>query len=306
MSQVEQQKRVIVTGGSGKAGRYVVQEFVNRGYTVLNLDLKPLPSLPTRTLITDLTNAGQVFNALASYVGNIAASSTTPRPIDAIVHLAAIPAVFMVPDNEVFRINTLSTYNVLDAASKLGIRKAIIASSETTYGLCFAYEDRVPVYLPLDEDYPVDPMDSYALSKVVNERTGRAFHLRDGMDVYAYRIGNVIEPHEYPALIEGFRDPSARKRIVWSYIDARDLAQACRLGVETDGLGFRVFNIANNDVSSDLPTRELLRRYYPDVPVRLELGEHETLLSNRRAQEELGFQPAYTWMDAASLKSPLE
>jgi nucleoside-diphosphate-sugar epimerase len=306
MPQVEQQKRVIVTGGSGKAGRYVVQEFVDHGYTVLNLDLKPLPSLPTRTLITDLTDAGQVFNALASYVGNITASSTTPRPLDAIVHLAAIPAIFMVPDNEVFRINTLSTYNVLDAASKLGIRKAIIASSETTYGLCFAYEDRVPVYLPLDEDYPVDPMDSYALSKVVNERTGRAFHLRDGMDVYAYRIGNVIEPHEYPALIEGFRDPSARRRIVWSYIDARDLAQACRLGVETDGLGFRVFNIANNDVSSDLPTRELLRRYYPDVPVRLELGEHETLLSNRRAKADLGFQPAHTWMDASSLKPPLE
>jgi len=306
MPTSNQEKRVIVTGGSGKAGRYVVQEFVDHGYTVLNLDLKPLPSLPTRTLITDLTDAGQVFNALASYVGNIAASSTTPRPIDAIVHLAAIPAIFMVPDNEVFRINTLSTYNVLDAASKLGVRKAIIASSETTYGLCFAYEDRVPAYLPWDEDYPVDPMDSYALSKVVNERTGRAFHLRDGMDVYAYRIGNVIEPHEYPALIEGFRDPSARKRIVWSYIDARDLAQACRLGVETDGLGCRVFNIANNEVSSDLPTRELLRRYYPDVPVRLELGEHETLLSNRQAQEELGFQPVHTWMDAASLKPPLE
>jgi len=170
--------------------------------------------------------------------------------------------------------------------------------------MCFAYEDRVPVYLPLDEDYPVDPMDSYALSKVVNERTGRAFHLRDGMDAYAYRIGNVIEAHEYPALIKGVADPSARRRIVWSYIDARDLAQSCRRGVETDGLGFRVFNVANDEVSPDLPTRESLRRYYPDVAVRLELGEHETLLSNRWAKEELGFRPAHTWMDAASSKSP--
>jgi nucleoside-diphosphate-sugar epimerase len=303
MPKAEQEKRVIVTGGSGKAGRYVVEELVDHGYAVLNLDLRPLPSLPARTLITDLTDAGQVFNALASYVGAIDAASTRPMPIDAVVHLAAIPAIFMVPDNEVFRINTLSTYNVLDAASKLGIGKAIIASSETTYGLCFAYEDRVPVYLPLDEDYPVDPMDSYALSKVVNERTGRAFHLRNGMDVYAYRIGNVIEPHEYPALIEGFADPVARRRIVWSYIDARDLAQACRRGIETDGSGFRVFNIANDEVSSDLPTRDLLRRYYPDVPVRLELGEHETLLSNRRAKKELGFRPAHTWMDAASSTS---
>ena len=291
--------RIIVTGGSGKAGRYVVEEFIAHGYTVLNLDLRPSPTAGVRTLITDLTDAGQVFNALASYVGSTDAGSQRPQPIAAVVHLAAVPAVFIVPDNEVFRINTLSTYNVLDAASKLGIRKAIVASSETTYGICFAYDERDPAHFPLDEDYPVDPMDSYALSKVVNERTARAFHLRDGMDVYAFRIGNVIEPHEYPALIAGFADPAARKRIAWSYIDARDLAQACRLGVEVDGRGFRIFNIANDEVSSDRPTHELLSRYYPDVPVRRELGERETLLSNRRAREELGFRPRHTWMDQA-------
>lgn len=299
MSTSDSPRRIIVTGGSGKAGRYVVQEFAAHGYTVLNLDLRPSPIPEARTLITDLTDAGQVFNALASYVGDTAADSQRPQPIGAVVHLAAIPAVFLVPDNEVFRVNTLSTYNVLDAASKLGIKKAIIASSETTYGLCFAYDERDPVYLPLDEDYPVDPMDSYALSKIVNERTGRAFHLRDGMDVYAFRIGNVIEPHEYANLIAGFADPSARKRITWSYIDARDLAQACRLGVETDGLGYRVFNIANDETSSDRPTQELLGQYYPNVPVRRELGERETLLSNRRAKEELGFRPMHPWMNQA-------
>jgi len=132
MSETDPMKRIIITGGSGKAGRYVVREFVDHGYAVLNLDLTHLPSLPPRMLITDLTDAGQVFNALASYVGPIDAASTRPRPIDAVVHLAAIPAIFTVPDNEVFRINPLSTYHVLDAASKLGIRKALIASSETT------------------------------------------------------------------------------------------------------------------------------------------------------------------------------
>ena len=299
MSESGRVRRVIVTGGSGKAGRYVVQEFVGHGYQVLNLDLKVLPALPAPTLITDLTDAGQVFNALASYVGTGEGGSIRPQPIDAVVHLAAIPAVFIVPDNEVFRINTISTYNVLDAASKFGIRKVLIASSETTYGICFAYDDRDPLYFPLDEEYPVDPMDSYALSKVVNERTGRAFHLRDGMDVYAFRIGNVIEPSDYVNLIAGFADPGKRKRIAWSYIDARDLAQACRLGVETDGLGYRVFNIANDEVSSDLPTRELLRRYYPNVPLTRELGEHETLLSNKRVKEEFGFQPRHPWLERA-------
>jgi nucleoside-diphosphate-sugar epimerase len=300
MSEPGRAKRVLVTGGSGKAGKYVVQDFVEHGYHVLNLDRVTLPSLPAPTLRTDLTDAGQVFNALASYVGGREEGSIRPQPIDAVVHLAAIPALFIVPDTEVFRINTLSTYNVLDAASKLGIRKVILASSETTYGLCFAYEDRDPLSFPLEEDYPVDPMDSYALSKVVNERTGRAFHVRNGMDVYAFRIGNVIEPGDYAALIAGYADPSARKRITWSYIDSRDLAQACRRGVETDGLGFRIFNIANDEVSSNLPTQELLRRYFPNVPVQRELGAYEALLSNRRAKAELGFRPAHTWMEHAA------
>lgn len=299
MAESRRVRQVIVTGGSGKAGRYVVREFVEHGYRVLNLDLKALPGLPAPTLITDLTDLGQVFNALAGFVGDGESGSMRPQPIDAIVHLAAIPSIFIVPDNEVFRINTISTYNALDAAAKLGIRKVVIASSETTYGICFAFDDRDPVYFPLDEDYPVDPMDSYALSKVVNERTGRAFHLRDGMDVYAFRIGNVIEPDEYPDLISGYVDPGKRKRNAWSYIDARDLAQACRLGVERAGLGFRVFNIANDEVSSNLPTRQLLQRYFPHVRLTRELGEHETLLSNKRAKEELGFQPRHTWMEHA-------
>lgn len=290
-------KRVIVTGGSGKAGAYVVQEFHDHGYGVLNLDVRPREGLPVRTLRTDLTDAGQVFNALCSYVEAPGDGDTLrPQPIAAVIHLAAIPALQIVPDSEVYRINVLSTYNVLDAASKLGIPKVVFASSETTYGLCFAQDPRDPLYLPLDEEYPVDPMDSYALSKVVNERTGRAFHLRTGMDAYALRIGNVIEPHEYPRLIASFATPEERRRITWSYIDARDLAQACRLAVETDGLGFQVFNIANDEVSSHLPTLELTQRFFPTVPLRRAVGEFETLLSNRKAREVLGFRPAHTWM----------
>lgn len=300
MAQEGQGQRVIVTGGSGKAGKYVVQDLVEHGYEVVNLDLRHLPGLPARTLVTDLTDAGQVFNALTGFTGpREFEESLRPQPISAVVHLAAIPRIMLVPDNEVYRVNVMSTYNVLDAASKLGIKRVIIASSETTYGIVFAHEHRDPAYFPLDEEYPVDPMDSYALSKVCNERTGRAFHLRDGMDVYAFRIGNVIEPHEYEGLVASYDDPALRKRIAWSYIDARDLAQACRLGVQKGGLGYQVMNIVNDEVSSNLPTAELLRRFYPTVPIRGQLGERETLLSNRRAKDVLGFRPAHTWMQHA-------
>ena len=139
-------------------------------------------------------------------------------------------------------------------------------------------------------------MDSYALSKVVNEQTARAFALRSGADIYALRIGNVIEPHEYAGLVPGWKsDPGFRKKIAWSYIDARDLGEICRLALEKDGLGFQVFNAANDDTSSDLPTAELVRRFYPDVPLKLELGENETLLSNRKIREVLQFRQAHPW-----------
>jgi nucleoside-diphosphate-sugar epimerase len=290
-------KRIMFTGGSGKAGRHVVRHLVEHGHQVLNLDTKPLDNPKVRTLITDITDSGQVFNALSSYMGlHEFDPSLTPQPADAVVHFAAIPRIMIVPDNELFRVNVIGTYNVVEAAVKLGIRKIVIASSETTYGVIFANEPRDPAYFPLDEDYDVDPMDSYALSKVLNEKTARAFALRSGADIYALRIGNVIEPHEYETLVPKWKaDPAFRKKIAWSYIDARDLGEITRLAIEKDGLGYQVFNAANDDTSADLPTRELLRRFYPDVPVRGELGEFETLLSNRKIRDVLGFRQAHPW-----------
>ncbi|MBB3975231.1 nucleoside-diphosphate-sugar epimerase [Rhizobium azooxidifex] len=289
-------KRVMFTGGSGKAGRHVVRYLVDQGYQVLNLDTRPLDNPSVRTLITDITDSGQVFNALSSYMGlHEFDPSLRPQPVDAVVHFAAIPRIMITPDSELFRINALGTYNVIEAAVKLGIRKVVIASSETTYGLVFANEPRDPAYFPLDEDYDVDPMDSYALSKVVNEKTARAFALRSGIDIYALRIGNVIEPHEYELFPKWFADPGFRKRIAWSYVDARDLGQITARAIETNGLGYQVFNAVNDETSSDLPTRELLDRFYPGVPLKRELGEFETLLSNKKARDMLGFRPEHSW-----------
>ena len=288
--------RILFTGGSGKAGRHVVQYLLDQGYDILNIDTKPLHNPRVRTLITDITDAGQVFNAFSSYIGlHEFDEDLSPSKIDAVVHFAAIPRIMLTPDNEVYRINVMGTYNVLDAATKLGIKKVIIASSETTYGIVFAHGHRDPEYFPLDEEYPVKPMDSYATSKICNERTAEAFSMRTGTDIYALRIGNVIEPDEYALFPGWFAKPGFRKRIAWSYIDARDLGEIVRLGVETNGLGYQVFNAVNDHSSSDLPTAELLRRYYPNVPVRGEMGEFESLLSNRKAREMLGFRENHNW-----------
>lgn len=123
----------------------------------------------------------------------------------------------------------------------------------------------------------------------------RALVLRSGYDIYALRIGNVIEPHEYDRFPKWFADPGFRKRIAWSYIDARDLGQMTDLAIATDGLGYQVFNVANDDTSSDLPTSELIDRFYPGVPLKHELGEYETLLWNRKAREVLGFRSQHSW-----------
>jgi len=289
-------KRIVFTGGSGKAGRHAVPHLLANGYAILNVDLKPLELPGVNTLIADLTDSGQAFNALSMHFDFEGYEKPRlPSPPDAVVHFAAIPRVLIEPDNVTFAANVMSTYNVIEAAMKLGVRKVIVASSETTYGVCFTEGDKDFHAFPLEEDYDVDPTDSYGLSKVCNEKTARAFAMRFGADIYALRIGNVIEPHEYK-MFETFQaNPMLRKRSAWSYIDARDLGEIVRLCLEKDGLGFQVFNATNDTITLDTPTQEFLSKNFPHVPITRPLERFEAPLSNRKAREVLGFKEAHNW-----------
>lgn len=289
-------KRIVFTGGSGKAGRDVVPYLKAQGHEVFNLDLAPLDCPGVTTLNADLRDSGQVFNALSMHFDFAGlATGKGPAPLDAVVHFGAIPRILLKPDNATFADNVVSTYNVIEAACKLGIKKIVIASSETTYGVCFAEGDRDFKSFPLEEDYDIDPMDSYGLSKLVNEKTARAFAMRFGVDIYALRISNVMSPGDYARFPEFLADPPSRKRNAWSYIDARDLGQIVDLCLKKDGLGFEVFNAVNDTIVARQPTAEILAAYAPNTPVTRAMGEFEAPLSNRKAREVLGFVEEHNW-----------
>ena len=215
-----------------------------------------------------------------------------------VIHFAAYARNMLVPDNECFKGNVTSTYNVIEAASKLGVKKIISASSETTYGVCFSEGDTEYHSFPLGEDYDVDPMDTYALSKICGERTARTFARRYKNDIYVLRVGNVIEPHEYATdFPQHVNKPMTRKRNAWSYIDARDLGQICLRAIDKSDLGFQIFNATNSFITTKIPTKEFLEKMQPGVKVTREMGEWEGPLSNRKIREVLGFVDEHDWRD---------
>ena len=293
--------RIFFTGGSGKAGRHAIRHLLDRGHEVVNADLVP-SGLPCKELLVDLTDNGQVIGAMSQFADfdELEPGTGVPR-YDAVVHFAAVPRILIGTDAECFRINTLSTYNVLEAAAKLGVPKVVFASSETTYGVCFWDGRKDPDYVPIDEDHPTVPQDSYAMSKVCNEVTAQSFQARTGADIYGLRINNVVEPHEYerdfPAFLD---DPGKRRRNAFAYIDARDLGHLVDCCLRTDGLGYQVFNVANPDLAVRDTAAEIKARFYADVPQRREMGETETFFDAGKAQRMLGFAPKHSWRDVLS------
>ena len=275
-------KRVVVTGGSGKAGRAVVVDLLEHGYEVLNIDIAPSGLLTGAFLRVDLMNLGAVVEAL--------------HGSDAVVHLAAIPAPRLQTESVTFERNIITTYNVFQAAALLGILRVVSASSETTLGLPF---DRVtPAYAPIDEDHLLYPESSYALSKVLSEEMARQFARWHAMTIISLRFSNVIEPHDYAKFPEYWRDTALRKWNLWGYVDSRDVAQSCRLALEANLDGARSYIIAANDTVMNRPSAQLMAEVFPGVPLRAMTNDFATLLSIHAARRELKYTPRHSWREA--------
>ncbi|HVM56871.1 MAG TPA: NAD(P)-dependent oxidoreductase [Gaiellaceae bacterium] len=277
--------RVVVTGGSGKAGRAVVADLLAHGEDVLNVDLVRSDAVECEQLVADLTDYGETVEALRGAV--------------AVVHLAAIPAPGLRPDAPTFDVNTTSTYNVFSAATTLGLDRVVWASSETVLGLPFERER--PAYAPIDEEHPPYPEFSYALAKLVSEEMARQFNRWTGIPFVGLRFSNVMEPHDYARFPTFWDDPELRRWNLWGYVDARDVAQSCRLALGSELGGAEVFIVAAADTVMNRPSAELMAEVYPDVEIRGELGEFETLLSIAKARRLLGYEPGWSWRDASGL-----
>jgi nucleoside-diphosphate-sugar epimerase len=267
-----------------------VRHLREHGYEVTATDVAVGDARAEGVLEADLTDYGQATEVL--------------RGADAVVHLANIPAPGLATPAVTFNDNITMNFNVFHAAAALGLSKVVWASSETTLGLPFGGGiEQIPGapgelrYAPVDEDHFPFPTTTYALSKVASETVAEQISRWSGIPFVGLRISNIMEPHEYHRFPGYWPDAHARKWNAWGYVDVRDVAAACRLGLEADITGSQNVIIAAADTVMNRPSRDLLAEVFPDVPVNREISEYGTLLSIDRAKQVLGYVPAHSWRD---------
>jgi nucleoside-diphosphate-sugar epimerase len=284
--------KIAVTGGSGKLGHTVVAVLRQAGHEVVNLDA--VGRRGPGFVRVDLTNYGDTIDALFGQNDPSGGpdQATTPA-FDGLVHLAAIPAPGILSDVATFHNNILSTFNVLQAARRAGIKNIVYASSETVLGLPF---DVPPPYIPVDEGYPARPESMYSLVKHLEEQMAIELVRWDPtLKIIALRFSNVMDPEDYAEFPSFDVDSMLRKWNLWGYVDGRDGAQAVLKALELDTTGFDRFIIAAADTVMSRSNKDLVAEVFAGVPVTRDLGEHDTLLSIGKARRVLGYSPQYSW-----------
>ena len=278
-------KKVVVTGGSGRLGQFVIRELLAYGYQVLSLDRVPPREKLCPTWIADLRNPGDLFESLKEAHG--------------IIHLGAYQAPNLAADAETFGNNVTSTYNVLRAAADSKVKKVVVASSTAAFGFIYAKNLWAPDYLPLDENHPSNPGDSYGLSKVVGEQIADSIvTVQKAMTIASLRFPGVNFDLSYESFRDRWRNPATRASGFWTYIDARDAAETCRLALEAKFQGHEVF-IASAPLNCMIqPTRELVGKYLPrGAKIRKVSGTHWSCVDSAKARRVLGFKPKHIWQD---------
>jgi nucleoside-diphosphate-sugar epimerase len=281
---------IIVTGGSGQAGRVCVRDLMEHGYDVTSIDVAPSADPNVRFSRADLTDFGQAMAALSMIDERVS-------KVTGVVHLAAIRAPGLATNHVTFATNMVSTYNIFEAARQLGIKNVVWASSETVYGIPYP---KGPAYVPVDEEIE-RPETAYSLSKLMGEKMAEQFCRWDPqLKIVGLRFSNVMDPEDYERFPGFNKDARSRHWNLWTYIDARDAAQAIRLALEAKLTGAHVFGIANADSVTSRPNSELLDEVYPGAERKRAIQDNESLISIEKARRVLGYEPQHSWRKYAS------
>ena len=293
MGKTKTHKKVAVTGICGGIGPYLLNELTGAGHHVIGIDMNKL-DIGIKVRKADLRKMGEALWALEN--------------AEVVVHFGAIAELEQQANHVTFSNNASATCNVFEASRILGIKRVILASSVSAYGFCWASQKFPPRFLPLDETHPLLGQDCYALSKAVCEEIAAAYNRLLGMDAICLRFPWAVLPQFYEKwfldAMHGCPDDAAWRHL-WAYCDVRDLAQAVRLAVEhPQPLGFKTFNvIADDHVLSPEPILNLIKSYFPQVPVKEEsLQGDATAIDNSKIKKILGFKPRHTWRMHADLE----
>ncbi len=270
--------KILVTGSSGQIGHYVVQELVEAGHEVLGVDLRPPEQRISRFLRVDMTAAGEVYQAIAD------------AGAEAVVHMGSWADPGVVPDTRTYGENVQGAFNLFQACADMHVRRVIFASSGQVYG----FQKHAPVYLPVDEQHPLRPVNSYALSKTAGEQMADYFVANRGLNILSFRLNGVRAPARLPADLERMRqEPEHAAGQLWMRADARDAALACRLALETASVPSGPYHITGA-VAVDISPATLVRRYFGDqIEIRADLSSAAQLISTARAKAAFGYAPRY-------------
>ena len=281
--------KVVVTGGSGNIGQYVVRELMRHGHEIVSFDrvVPPEPEPGVHYRLGDHEDEGTIFELLA--------------PAEAIVHLSAIPSPGTHANALVFRTNVMGTYNVCEAAATLGLQKIVATSSINVLGMGFRYRDLVPHYLPVDENHPDLPQDPYGLSKVVGEDIVDMVHRRTGIPAVSIRPSHVVMPETWPQRLAAMKaNFNVYYSGIWGYADVRDLAVGFRLALETEDAVQGAYYIVADDAFCPMPLAEAAPLIFPGTAqMAAHLTGTESGITNAKAKRDLGFQAQYSWRDFA-------
>lgn len=282
--------KILVTGGSGLVGKYIVDE-LSKYHSVDNLDIASFHRNNVAFHSINLLNFESVVGVVKGY--------------DVVVHLAGIPHPLNDPAEKVFRTNTISTFNLLEACAINGISRFIFLSSESTLGFAFSISRKVPAYVPVDEGHPLQPDDPYGLSKVACELLCQGYTRKVGMQTICLRppwiwVPEAKEIQFYTQLVKEY--PKWYKNL-WAYIHVFDVAKAIRLCIESKNLPLHdAYFICAGENWTGQESRTLLTEFYPETKnIASDFQGRDSFLSIKKARWAFGFEPQYSWRDLVSL-----